>query len=137
MLSFSWRAGRKWKSMSWPTKRALLLFTLCCRVKTVWHHQQYSPHSCQILWHLSVKILLSVIFIFGTTKRTGVCWSLSFSSILLARKPKHIFSSSTMPPATMEKIKRKFVFPFSLSWVENSNEKNARKMLAELSFSVL
>jgi hypothetical protein len=46
--------------VSWPTWER----------DSVWH-QQYSPHSCQILWHLSVKILLSVIFIFGRTKRAG------------------------------------------------------------------
>lgn len=73
MLSSSRRAGRKWIYVSDSLK-------LCHDLENSTELRpsdiQYLPHSCQILWHLSVKILLSVIFIFGLTKRTEIHWTL-------------------------------------------------------------
>lgn len=59
------------KIVSWPKSSCSCWKTVIRRSRLKWWPSdiQYLPYSCQILWHLSVKILLSVIFIFGCNKR--------------------------------------------------------------------
>lgn len=124
------RRKREEKIVSWPTKSSDI---------------QYSPHSCQTLWHLSVKILLSVIFIFGRTKRT-YCGAATvpgnlntFSPRLLyvrartseRREENTQFSSFNIFLLDIVKNVYKIFLPHDEEKVHGTKEK--KKMLAELS----